>query len=208
MEELRCKGTPAQVARRVLAVLTEDPDLFWLVSVKNFYPPRLDDALIQRGRRLPPIPDDQDLVQVSIYDTDRRTVGCIVCEQLSDFVLVTSHNRSYREAGDGHGAILRSIVEDFAALAPVWEKVKAELDQRGLVIDQAQLKQRGPTDKTQIRAEIFRRIKEQHPDWGYNTVAVAAMRLYPELGDSVTVETVRNAYKAMGWTWDRGDRAR
>lgn len=75
-------------------------------------------------------------------------------------------------------------------------------------------KQRGPTIKTQERAKVFRRLKEEHPEWNYDTVALNACE---ELREIVTGQTVRNAYRAMReaypdqaeeWTWERADRIR
>jgi len=62
----------------------------------------------------------------------------------------------------------------------------------------------GPTAKTQERAKVFKRLKDAHPEWTYYRVATEASE---ELGD-VTGETVRNAYRAMGWEWERPDRVR
>ncbi len=64
---------------------------------------------------------------------------------------------------------------------------------------------RGPTEKTRIRAEVFKGIKTAHPSWGYDRVAIEASK---ELGESVSAETVRNAYRLMGWKWQRADRIR
>jgi hypothetical protein len=65
--------------------------------------------------------------------------------------------------------------------------------------------QRCPTEKTRIRAETFRRLKDSHPAWNVERVAMEASG---ELGEVVTAETVRNAYRAMGWKWQRADRVR
>src|SRR5262245_47284750 len=65
--------------------------------------------------------------------------------------------------------------------------------------------QRCPTEKTRIRAETFRRLKDLHPAWNVERVAMEATN---ELGEVVTAETVRNAYRAMGWKWQRADRVR
>ena len=62
-----------------------------------------------------------------------------------------------------------------------------------------------PTYKTQVRAEVFKRIKDEHPEYSYFRVATEAQN---ELGDGITDETVRNAYRAMGWKWGRADRVR
>jgi len=63
----------------------------------------------------------------------------------------------------------------------------------------------GPTLKTQERARVFRQLKDAHPGWSYDKVAVEACE---ELGEAVSGETVRNAYKAMEWLWERSDRIR
>jgi transposase len=67
------------------------------------------------------------------------------------------------------------------------------------------LSQRGPTEKTRIRAETFKRLKTGHPTWNIERLAIEASK---ELGEVVTAETVRNAYRAMGWKWQRADRVR
>ena len=64
---------------------------------------------------------------------------------------------------------------------------------------------RGPTEKVRLRAECFKRLKDAHPDWGYDTIAQHAA---DELKDSITGNTVRNTYAAMGWKWERADRVR
>ena len=53
MEELHCKGTPAQVPRRVLAVLAEDLDLLWpeIVSVQEELSAPLAPGSPERDRR-------------------------------------------------------------------------------------------------------------------------------------------------------------
>jgi hypothetical protein len=66
--------------------------------------------------------------------------------------------------------------------------------------------QRGPTFSTAVRAQVFKKIKDAHPEWGYDTVAMHAAE---ELHDSrITGATVRNAFRAMGWRWERADRIR
>jgi hypothetical protein len=64
---------------------------------------------------------------------------------------------------------------------------------------------RGPTEKTKIRAAAFKRIRDAHLNWNADRVATEASR---ELREFVTAETVRNAYRAMGWKWPRADRVR
>lgn len=63
----------------------------------------------------------------------------------------------------------------------------------------------GPTETTQIRGQVFKRLKDEHPKWTQTKVAVEAQEI---LHESVTADTVRNTYRAMGWEWERGDRVR
>ena len=64
---------------------------------------------------------------------------------------------------------------------------------------------RGPTARTEIRASVFRNLKEKYPHWSQAKVAMEAVE---ELGEDVTADTVRNTYRAMGWAWERADRVR
>lgn len=71
---------------------------------------------------------------------------------------------------------------------------------------------RGPTVKTRERAKVFRELKEKHPEWSYDTVAMQAMELHTWLGE-ISGQAVRNAYKAMakvetGWKFEKSDRVR
>lgn len=67
-------------------------------------------------------------------------------------------------------------------------------------------RKRGPTIKTQERAKVFRRLKDKHPNWSQAKVALEAN--LDEGVDYYTEDCVRNAYRAMGWTWERADRVR
>ncbi len=67
-------------------------------------------------------------------------------------------------------------------------------------------KHNGPTEKTKIRFEIFRKLKDNHKDWSYEQVAMKACA--QEHMDNWTGETVRNTYKAMGKEWEKADRVR
>ena len=135
MEELFCKGTPAQVARRLLAVLAADPDLLWVTNADGevWTQDKLD-ALHFWGRNRE-IPDSQELVSIMILRGEWPVIGYIIVERVLDRVLVTAENTWLRtEADDAHN-IRRSLVEDFGELAPIWEKVKAELIRLGLMIE-------------------------------------------------------------------------
>jgi hypothetical protein len=61
---------------------------------------------------------------------------------------------------------------------------------------------KGVTPKTEIRFKTIKRIKERNPRLTQEQVALRASE---ELGEHITVETVRNVYRAMGEKWDRGD---
>lgn len=62
-----------------------------------------------------------------------------------------------------------------------------------------------PNERTQMRYEIFRKLKEQHPTWSQARVAGEASK---DLDEQVSADTVRNAYRSMGVKWERGDRIR
>lgn len=85
--------------------------------------------------------------------------------------------------------------------------IRASAHRSGLLASATSAKPggQGPTEKTRIRAEAFKRLKSSHPTWNIERVAMEAAR---ELGEVVTAETVRNAYRAMGWKWQRADRVR
>lgn len=70
---------------------------------------------------------------------------------------------------------------------------------------------RGPRPKTLERADYFKKMKDRHPAWSQEKVAMEAARPESEggLGESdIIADTVRNAYRAMGWEWERADRVR
>ena len=65
---------------------------------------------------------------------------------------------------------------------------------------------KGPTLKTLERAKLYKRLKDKHPTWSQSRVAIEAniqMKV-----DYHTRDTVRHAYSAMGWEWERADRIR
>lgn len=65
---------------------------------------------------------------------------------------------------------------------------------------------RAPTLKTRERAELYRRLKDAHPEWSQSKVAIEANR--EEGTDVHSKSSVQNAYRAMGWEWERADRVR
>lgn len=94
----------------------------------------------------------------------------------------------------------------------VFQFLRGYFDSLSLLISE---KQRGPTITTQERAMVFRRLKEEHPEWTQKRVAMKACE---ELEvENLTGDSVRNAYRLMRraypdqadeWTWERADRIR
>lgn len=58
---------------------------------------------------------------------------------------------------------------------------------------------KGPNDTTQERAKLYKGIKDKHPECSYAQVALKANGVQPDR--THTEDTVRNAYRAMGWKW-------
>ena len=169
MEELQCKGTPAQVARRVLAVLAEDPNLVWQVSPQKERPTDLRDVL-SRTQGLPAVDLPEDLPVIYIYVGYRyvpgqRTMGgSFTAERLLDRSLLTASARIRQKTIYPDGRLEQSLVEDFTELAPIWEKVKSELIRLGLVSE---------VESTQVeRVEDAPKPWVKIPDVGWNRKAV------------------------------------
>lgn len=64
---------------------------------------------------------------------------------------------------------------------------------------------RNITDETREIALKAHEIKTKHPSYTYAQVAI---EVSDTLGIDLNGEHIRNAYRAMGWKWERGDRAR
>ncbi|MHB1006181.1 MAG: hypothetical protein ACYC3S_11140 [Chloroflexota bacterium] len=80
----------------------------------------------------------------------------------------------------------------------------SETSEIGNMPEHERLKERtgteqGPTEKTFELAQAAKRLKDKKPTMSRFTLAV-------ELG--VTTDSIRYAYKAMGWKWERADRVR
>jgi len=219
MEEIKCKGTPAQVARRVLAVLAEDPDLHPVVYPDVDRPTSMADVTMKmRNWSTLDLPEDTPVIVIEVigrYSPDRQGFkgGMFQAEKLTDYTLLTASARivQYTKT-DRDKPAQRDLVEDFSSMAPLWEKVQVELTKHGLVIEKAAPRRSGPTVKTQERAKVFKTLKDKHPTWSYEKVAMEACDI---LGENVTGATVTNAYNAMceyfgpeDWTWERADRVR
>lgn len=96
-----------------------------------------------------------------------------------------------------HAGMVESPTALQADRGAVAEKLTPAEDEGG--------KKHGPTVKTQIRAKVFKQLKDEHPEWSQAKAAIEACH---KLGEYVTADTVRNAYRAMGWEWKRADRIR
>lgn len=169
MEEIKCKGTPAQVMRHVLDVLAAEPNLYWSEGPT---PSDFFDNLQILGRLALEVPDDQGLVKVIVIGGDQSYIGMIEAKQSSDFVLVTAQRKMRDlwpdEAGTHH------ITEDFSAMAPVWEKVKAELTQRGLVMSESD-------KKTAARIPGRAELRAWTATWGFIRPLVAEGKKIPAI---------------------------
>jgi hypothetical protein len=103
------------------------------------------------------------------------------------------------------GAI-NTRLEHLFGWANMKEEEAAEVEEAtALAGDSGNRKRQGPTTRTQVRGEVFKRIKDEHPTWSQSRVAQEACK---DLGEVVTDNTVRNTYRLLGWTWERGDRVR
>lgn len=219
MEDIRCNGTPAQIARRVLAVLAEDPDLHPVVYPHDERPTSMADVTRKvRNWSTLDLPEDTPVIVIEVigrYSPDRQGFkgGMFQAEKLTDYTLLTASARivQYTKT-DRDKPARRELVEDFSSMAPLWTKVQTELRSHGLLDEEASPQRSGPTVKTQERAKVFKALKDKHPNWSYERVAMEACDI---LGENVTGTTVTNAYNAMrayfgpeDWTWERADRVR
>ena len=66
-------------------------------------------------------------------------------------------------------------------------------------------RQRDQNLRTQLRAEVFKKLKDENPGWTQEKVAEMSRDI---LKEEVTANTVRNTYRLMDWKWKRGDRTR
>jgi hypothetical protein len=187
MEELFCKDTPAQVARRVLGVLAEDPNLVWQVSPQKERPTDLRDVL-SRTQGLPAVDLQEDLPVIYIYVGFRyvpgqRTMGgSFTAERLLDHTLLTASARVRQKTMYPDGRLEQSLVEDFSELAPIWEKVKAELIRLGLVTEAEPGRTKRAADAPKKRGQVGRR-RDPDNDWAYqqvNEMGRTPAEVYPE----------------------------
>jgi hypothetical protein len=163
MEELPCKGPPAQVAQTILGFLYQDHELAVFVDPKYYgttYEEMLDNAYYGRFR-WPTFPPDVLTIGIEVYRylydlpefkhppdfvNGKRTATFFKrpLDRLGDFVLLAhgygdtrllAGETAFHEEATGEGAIRRYVTSSLPeALRPIWERVIAELHRLGLVI--------------------------------------------------------------------------
>ena len=165
MEELRCKGTPTQVAQTILDFLRQDYELVAFAN-ESFYGEDMETMLgqVNYWRHIwPTIPPDAPSIGIQVYrylydlpdfDSERlpdfvngeRTIvfykypldklGYIGLLALPDGTRLLAGERSFVQKVTDAGTIRRYVESSMPeALAPVWERVKAELLRMDLVIE-------------------------------------------------------------------------
>jgi hypothetical protein len=86
------------------------------------------------------------------------------------------------------------------------DRILAEQFPNPLTLKKRQERRReGPTLTTQLRANAFKEIKTDHPEWSKPKVAEEYFKVHHEY---VSSDDVGNTYRAMGWPWERSDRIR
>lgn len=152
----------------------------------------------------------------TVCDDKGRAIGHFVFD--ADRQTVTTENKAAKLAEglplpDGtrhYPAECKRLARDFDYLCTL---LNERLEARRLALEadatpeQPDRAKRGPTEKTRQRAMVFRELKDKHPEWSYDTVAMKAMERCTWLGE-ITGESVRNAYRAMGWEFEKSDRVR
>lgn len=138
MEELHCKGTPAQVGRCIMDVLARDVDLVWLLdrhSEESYPAGAIPDNLEFWGRTAPELSEDWPEIPFLIIRRPFQPLGHIVARKLLDHVFVRADNLQYCRVVNDDEELREFIAEDFEPLRPIWERVKAELVRHGMVIE-------------------------------------------------------------------------
>ena len=113
-------------------------------------------------------------------------------------------DKDYRRRRLWHERVIQVLVSELARYTPS-KKDKQRLGAIAKQVLEAAGMPRGPTTKIQDRAEVMRRLKEQHPKWPQYKVAREAGK---ELGEIVTTDALRYVYRVMGLKWERADRIR
>lgn len=111
-------------------------------------------------------------------------------EKLREAVTTVKVQRSTRPAQQ----VPAAVPEGEQAVTPAPEQTRAS-EPKPVV----PAKPYGPTEKTIELAESIKELKDQHPTWSQSRVATELC---------LPIETIRNAYRLMGWKWERADRVR
>lgn len=100
-------------------------------------------------------------------------------------------------------AIWKKLFEDYGLNE---DGTPASKNENGIL---AGKREKGNGVDVETRYEIFRKIKEAHPEFTYLNVADYANENFNEdLGEYVNGDTVKNTYRLTGHEWKRGKRAR
>lgn len=207
MEELPCKGTPAQVVDQIITVLLRHPDL--LVCTDGNYDDDDDKGndfrtwLEEYGRERPRFDSVAYRASIVVYSARHapegavNELGRIVAEGMPYGTLLRA-GRSLRTRSATAEGTVRISYADFdpskLPLAPFWEEVKAELQRLELTLEpSAKEERRAALDTTKNTAQTWLQIPEQ----GWNRKAVEFWcKGYsgPEIADSLQVapKTVNN----------------
>ena len=192
MEELFCRGTPAQIAQTILDFLRQDHELVAFANAEFYgttFETLMDNVDVWRWRwptfppdalsigihvwrylydlpvfeRLPDFVDGKRELTYHKYPLD--SLGDVGLLALGDHTRLLAGQRRFVEKSTKEGAILRYVESSMPeALAPIWERVKAELSRLGLVTEAEPVQAK--------RAENGPRPWENIPDHGWNREAV------------------------------------
>lgn len=139
------------------------------------------------------------------------------------------------EATPGDDLDLKPILDPMEGAVRMLTSVERGLRKHGYTLasvtaDEGAGEKRGMRPWRQERAELFKRLKDAHPEWTQSKVATEAideirkqlkdahltlsdeevnmMTIEQMGGNTPTDETVRNDYRDMGWEWERAVRIR
>jgi hypothetical protein len=192
MEELFCIGTPAQIAQTILDFLRQDHELVAFANAEFYdatFETLMDNVDVWRWR-WPTFPPDAPSIGIHVWhylydlpvferlpnfvDGKREltfhkypldSLGEVGLLALGDHTRLLAGQIRFVEKFAKEGAILRYVESSMPeALAPIWERVKAELSRLGLVIEV----QSTPA----TRDGDARKPWENIPDVGWNRRAV------------------------------------
>ena len=124
-------------------------------------------------------------------------------------IIFSDDDEGDNAVGENPAPLLGADAEREKGLSEIYDRLIYQglppIETNNEVTPTAQYQKLGPTLNTLERAKTIKEIKDSHLTWSYGIVAMEATKV---LGEYIDAETVRNAYRAMGWKWERGDRAR